>query len=89
MTELFIPFTSKNGSGKNDEVFRVKVLPNGKQGSVPFCSISPGADCGINANLEIGNVQESRVSMDREGDQISIIRFRCSCGELVELECVY
>jgi len=76
-TESFVPLTNAPASGERRE-FRVTLIPQPGQ-PLPF---QPAA-------APAGKPCEPRVSVQREGDRITGIRVQCSCGQVMDLACVY
>jgi hypothetical protein len=87
-TESFVPLTAVTPAGENPE-FRVTVIP--QNGSAqPFQTleqIASGSSEGSSANGKKNC--EPRLSMQRDGDRITDIRIQCSCGQMMDLACVY
>ncbi len=36
-----------------------------------------------------GRICEPRISLQREGDRVNGIRIQCTCGQVIDLACVY
>jgi hypothetical protein len=87
-TESFVPLTAATPAGENHE-FRVTVIP--QNGSAqPFQTlkqIASGAAEGSSPNWKKNC--EPRLSMQRDGGRITNIRIQCSCGQMMDLACVY
>ena len=87
-TDSFLPLTSATASDKNRE-FRVTVIPQAE--SVPgFKNLAQlGAAGTANGSDSAQKNCEPRLSLQRDGDRIASIRVQCSCGQVMELACVY
>jgi hypothetical protein len=81
--EPFIPLlpTPDSPNGRT----QVIVLPQ-PDNVQPFQPLTPPA---APPPAAPGSTCEPRVSVQREGDRVSTIRIQCSCGETIELACVY
>ncbi len=89
-TDSFVPLTTLPASGENRE-FHVTVIPKTAQSrpvqSLPSSTVpAPAAPGG---ELVAGRICEPRVSLQCDGDRITNIRIQCSCGQVVDLACVY
>lgn len=85
-TESFVPLTVAAVSDERRE-FRVTVIPQSEH-SRTFQSLEQLAP----APAGSGNQQkicEPRVSVQRDGDRISSIRIQCSCGQVMDVACLY
>jgi hypothetical protein len=87
-TDAFLPLTSATTGDKNRD-FRVTVIPQAE--SVPgFKNLTQiGAAETANAAAGSGKNCEPRLSLQRDGDRIASIRVQCSCGQVMDLACVY
>lgn len=87
-TDSFLPLTSATSGDKGRE-FRVTVIP--QAGSVPgFKNLAHvGATETANGSVSALKNCEPRLSLQRDGDRIASIRIQCSCGQVMELACVY
>jgi hypothetical protein len=90
-TEPFVPLISAAAaaSGGERSGFQATVIsqpeqPAKFQSAEASATISGGA--GATAR---GSQCEPRVSVQRDGDRVSGIRIQCSCGEVIDLACVY
>ncbi len=87
-TESFLPLTTVAPLDKTRE-FRVTVVPQSEPAKI-FKSL--GQNSGGTADGSSGqakNLCEPRLTMERDGERISSIRIVCSCGQIMELACVY
>jgi hypothetical protein len=89
-TESFVPLISAAPNASSERAnFQAKVVPNPDQAqkfqpaesSIP-ASHAPGA-------AARSSQCEPRVSLQRDGDRITGIRVQCSCGQVIDLACVY
>lgn len=101
MTASFVPFAPGPASPgqPSSASFQLTVLPQATE-AVPFVptSLTPGsthlcAKPSTGSQAEGGSVEGApegpEVTYEREGDRVSRIRIRCSCGQVVELNLSY
>jgi len=90
-TESFVPLISAASNASSEGAhFQARVVSNADQAqkfqpaesSIP-ASPAPGAGAARNSQCE------PRVSLQREGDCVTGIRVQCSCGQVIDLACVY
>ena len=87
-TESFQPLTSVATADKNRE-FRVTVIPQAEPAQ-NFKSLSQNPPTGHTIGAASGKKAcEPRLSLEHDGGRISNIRILCSCGQVMELACVY
>jgi hypothetical protein len=85
-TETFVPLTAAPPAGENRE-FRVTVIPqNGA--AQPFQSLEDAAAGAVTAANGKKNC-EPRLSLQRDGGRVTNIRIQCTCGQMLDLACVY
>ena len=73
--------TSPSATAASQDAGFVALLPGDAPGVVPGARPeSPGAPA--HERLPV-------VTLKRDGDRVTRIQVRCSCGEVVELDCVY
>ena len=86
-TESFVPLTTAKVANENRE-FRVTVISqaNPAQNFQTLGQVAAAAE--HNAPNAKKNC-EPRLSVQRDGEQITNIRVQCSCGQVMELACVY
>lgn len=84
MNEPFIPLnaTAKPVPGQTD--FRVTIL-NPTENPRPFRSLNRGPG---GSGQPKSDCQPS-IKLQRDGARISAVHIQCSCGQLIELACVY
>jgi hypothetical protein len=83
-TESFVPLTAAVKADEN-RGFRVTVIPQSEVAR-PFQTLGPAA------SAEAANDKkncEPRLSLQRDGERITSVRVQCSCGQVMELACVY
>jgi hypothetical protein len=87
-TDSFLPLTSATTTDKNRE-FRVTVIPQAE--SVPgFKNLAQLSAAEMaNASSATQKNCEPRLSLQRDGNRIASIRVQCSCGQVMDLACVY
>jgi len=88
-TDSFVPLTPALPSGERQD-FRVTVL-SGAANTQAFepvharASSQPGAAPPAPHTPACG----PRISVQREGDRVSSIQIQCSCGQTIDLACIY
>lgn len=93
--DSFVPLTAAPAPPAPRE-FRVAVLnPHGHAGGVGAAQTAgfqtldsqrPASLAGGGAEKKIG---EPRVTVQRDGDRITHLRIQCTCGQIMDLACVY
>ena len=88
-TEAFVPLTAASLKPGERQEFSVSVMlqperaqsfkPLEFEGTVPVSGSAP----------RHGKTCDPRVSIQREGDQVTGIRIQCGCGQVIDLACVY
>jgi hypothetical protein len=83
MNEPFVPLNNNAASGQNRADFRVSILDSAEH-LRPFQPLGhAGAKAGAAGQCE------PRVTLQRDGERVSAIRIQCSCGQVIDLACVY
>lgn len=87
-TDTFAPLTAAPAAGERRE-FHVTVIPQTEQNR-PFQSLAQHAT-GAPETGSPGRkkICEPRVSVQRDGDRVSHIRVECTCGQVMDVACVY
>ena len=85
-TESFVPLTTAPTSSERTD-FRVQVLSKSAQ-TQAFQSLDsnlppPSVPTGD------GRSCQPRIAVQRDGDRVSSIRIQCSCGQVMDLACLY
>ncbi len=86
--ESFVPLTTAGTSASHRE-FQVTVIPQAAPGQSaanpekPVMPVIEASPLGAKKNCE------PYMSMQRDGDRITSIRIQCSCGQVIDLACVY
>jgi hypothetical protein len=84
MTDLFVPFVTAPVSTGEMAALELKVLPQAEARAVfePMpegCRpAQTGKACG-----------KPSVTLQRQGEVVSVIRIECGCGQVIELACGY
>ena len=88
--ESFVPLTTAGAAGNNRE-FQVTVIPQPKPGQTTTALERPAPAVIESSPLPLGNKKhcEPYMSMQRDGDRITGIRIQCSCGQVIDLACLY
>jgi len=84
-TESFVPLTDAPVSDERRE-FRVTVIPQSEQSQI-FQSLEQLAP--VPASPMSAKNCEPRVSVQRDGDRVTGIRVQCSCGQVMDVACLY
>jgi hypothetical protein len=88
-TDSFVPLTTLPASGEDRE-FHVTVVPKSAQtGPVQSLQTMESAPAPLDSGRVAAKNCEPRVSLQCDGDRITNIRVQCSCGQIVDLACVY
>ncbi|MGO8765221.1 MAG: hypothetical protein ACLQSR_08825 [Limisphaerales bacterium] len=82
MNEPFVPLNKSVPSNQGRSDFRVSIVSQA-DGARPFQAL------GHNAAKPGGAPCEPRVTLQRDGSRVTAIRVQCSCGQVLELACVY
>ena len=83
MNDPFVPLNKNSASGRNRADFRVSIVS--QPDNLPaFQSLGHSGVHGV-----AGGQCEPRVTLQRDGERVSSIRIQCSCGQVIELGCVY
>lgn len=86
-TESFVPLTAAPVSPAARE-FRVAVLNgNGAGKKDAFHSLEPLRPAALNGAEK--KPCEPRVSVQRDGGRVTHLRIQCTCGQIMDLACVY
>ncbi len=80
-TESFVPLTAVPASPEQRE-FRVTVTNSGNRADSFHTLDAPTTTVG-KKNCE------PRVTVQRDGDRVTHLRVQCSCGQVLDLACVY
>jgi hypothetical protein len=87
-TESFVPLTAAPAAAGQRE-FRVGVIPRDGQFR-PFQTLDKKPlGPGETALSDGKKFCEPRISIQREGDRVTSIRVQCTCGEVLDLACIY
>ena len=86
-TESFIPLTNLPVSGEPRE-FRVTVIPKSEQTRLVQSMEAPAPPPSGPAPAG-GKPGEPRVTLQCDGDRVTNIRIQCTCGQIMDLACVY
>ena len=82
MNEPFLPLSRAPAAGRSRSDFQVTIVNQPDQ-LQPFQALGRAGKAGAAGPCE------PHVTLQRDGDRISAIRIQCSCGQVVELACVY
>jgi len=88
-TDSFVPLTPLPASGEPQE-FHITVVPQGgKPRPLPASEPPAPAPVPLAGGPDAGKNAEPHVSLQYEQDRITHIRIQCSCGQIMDLACVY
>ncbi|HZL14175.1 MAG TPA: hypothetical protein VFC85_08535 [Verrucomicrobiae bacterium] len=87
-TESFVPLFAAPPAGESRE-FRVTVIPQGES-SRPFQTLEQVASAAAKNISPNGKKNcEPRLTLQRDGERVTSIRIQCTCGQTMDLACVY
>jgi hypothetical protein len=86
-TESFVPLTTVTAVDEKRE-FRVTVIPQAEPART-FQTLGQVATAAAENGGAHAKTCEPRLSVQRDGERITNIRVQCSCGQVMELACVY
>ena len=82
MNEPFVPLSPAPVPGRNRGDFKVTIVNQpGKLENFQPLGRPPKSDSAGQC--------EPRISLQRDGDRISAIRIQCTCGQTIDLACLY
>jgi hypothetical protein len=88
MPDTFVPLAalakSATGNGFTALEFKPAQAPAGKTPATPQAP-KPGAA----PTRALQDCEQPKVTLQREGEKVTAIRIECSCGQVVDLNCVY
>jgi hypothetical protein len=92
-TDSFVPLPGGTPTTRDGQDFRVLLVEH-PENARPFhgedmtapAAPAPGA---VPAPVPSRPGCEPRVSLQREGDRVTGIHIQCSCGQVIDLACVY
>ncbi len=85
-TESFVPLTAAPASAERRE-FRVAVINRDTKEEKQFHSLEPLRPAAAPAAEK--KICEPRVSVQRDGSRVTHLRVQCTCGQVLDLACVY
>lgn len=83
-TESFTPLTAAPETREPRE-FRAKIVPQA-EATRPFQTLELRPAAPASGGKKIC---EPRVSVQRDGDRVTNIRVECTCGQVMDVACVY
>lgn len=88
-TEPFVPLTASATRPGDPGERRVNIVsqPGLMQSFKPLTAEVSNAS--KNPEAHANKTCDPRVSIQREGDQVTGIRIHCSCGQVIDLACIY
>ena len=90
LAEDFIPFEPVGPRGASESSPRLKVMPKpgAPEDSAVFATIQTGPKSAHAAHSPSASITPT-VTLQREGDRITVVRVECACGQVIELNCSY
>jgi len=94
MSDPFVPLSSQGAQtdGAGAPGFRLKVVARAKEPFTPVVldnpSTAPAAAPASPASSACPAAQPV-ITLQRDGDRVTRIQIKCSCGQVLELNCVY
>lgn len=90
MNEAFVPVHPSSAKARlASEPFRLAVTPN-VEGAREFVPAKPQPRIPESSSASgSGSACEPEITLTRHGDRVSRITVRCSCGQVIELDCAY
>lgn len=83
MNEPFVPLSKANAPGQSRSDLRIAIVTEPEK----LRTFQP---LGQSGNKTSASSQcEPRMTLQRDGDRISTIRIQCTCGQVIELACIY
>jgi hypothetical protein len=82
MPDSFVPLLAASGPSPAGGAFQLKVLPQAESRPV-FTPLSGSGAAGAAA------CARPVLTLQRQGEAVSAIRVECSCGQVIDLKCVY
>ncbi len=87
-TQTFVPLTAAAASPERRN-FSVTVIPGeGQKPEKNFQSLGTPSSASPPAVTE-NKTCEPRVSVQRDGDRVTHLRIQCTCGQVMDLACLY
>ena len=86
--ESFVPLTAAPSAGQDSE-FKVAVIPAQQQARTFHSLEQMLPDSVAAAEADKKKLCEPRVSVQRDGDRVTSIRVQCTCGQVMDIACVY
>jgi hypothetical protein len=87
MSDTFVPLISMTGSVTGGGSMPVKVLSPAESKSA-FAPLATAANTGAR-NTPPTVCGKPKLTLQRQGDVVSLIRIECGCGQVIELKCGY
>ncbi len=94
MSDPFVPLSSQGAqtAGAGAPGFRLKVVARAKEPFTPVVLDNPStAPAAVPASPASGSCAAAQpvITLQRDGDRVTRIQIKCSCGQVLELNCVY
>ena len=87
-TQTFVPLTAASALPERRD-YSVTVIPGaGKKPEKNFQSLEPLRPA-VAPAVDENKTCEPRVSVQRDGDRVTHLRIQCTCGQVMDLACLY
>ena len=86
-TDAFVPLTTRQAAPGTRPDFRLLVV-NAAEGARP-AHPQPGPAVKVLEPSTPKPACEAQVSLERDGERVTAIHIQCSCGQVIDLSCVY
>jgi len=87
-TDQFVPLTTASPAANGRGDFRVLVTAAPKEAR-PFAVHHAAAPSVVPSQSAPPSTCEPQVALQRDGDRVTGIQIRCSCGQVIDLVCYY
>jgi hypothetical protein len=85
MSDTFVPLAPLVKSAAGNGFTPLEFRP----GALSAAAAPPAAPTPPVTTRALQNCADPKVTLQRQGDQVTAIRVECGCGEVIELNCVY
>ena len=86
-TDPFVPLTASKSPSDDKAEYRARVVS--EPGETKFFKPLTTEPSSTEPEVHVKKTCDPRISIQREGDQVSSIRIHCGCGQIIDLACIY